>query len=51
MGMMGGPSANITEDQYVKVWEDYGRSTGTYTDPAEVRRWYRQYSKSMVGPK
>ena len=50
-GMKGpgaaGPGAggvgNMSEDQYVKVWEDYSKAMGRPFDSQTVRGWYRQY--------
>ena len=36
---------NMTEDQYVKVWEEYSQRMGTPFDASTVRGWYRQHKQ------
>jgi hypothetical protein len=48
-GMMKGPGAgaggvsNMSEDEYVRVWENYSKMSGRPFDAQTVRGWYRQY--------
>lgn len=47
-GSMRGPAAgsgNMSEEDYVRVWEDYSRMTGRPFDAQTVRGWYRQYKQ------
>lgn len=44
-GSVGGGVGNMTEDQYVGVWEAYSKSMGTPFDAATVRGWYRQHKQ------
>lgn len=50
-GMRAGPGAgpgagsvsNMSEDEYVRVWENYSKMSGRPFDAQTVRGWYRQY--------
>ena len=39
----GGGVGNMTEDEYVRVWENYSKMSGRPFDAQTVRGWYRQY--------
>lgn len=44
-GGAGGPS--ISEEEYVRVWENYSKAAGTPFDADTVRMWYKQYQMSL----
>ena len=53
-GMMGGAGSGgprgglqISEDEYVKVWEQYCKMMGRPFNAETVRGWYRQYRYSL----
>ena len=43
----GEGGAQISEEDYVRVWENYARMTGDAFDPHVVRGWYQQYRRSL----
>jgi hypothetical protein len=43
MGMGGADGASISEEQYLRVWEQYSRMTGMPFDAQTVRGWYQQH--------
>lgn len=44
-GGSGGPQ--ISEDEYVRVWEQYSKMMGTPFNPEVVRGWYQQYRQTL----
>ena len=52
-GMMGANSMmkgqggvnNMSEDEYVRVWENYSKMSGQPFDAQTVRGWYRQHKQ------
>ena len=36
---------SMSEDDYVRVWENYSKMTGRPFDAQTVRGWYRQYKQ------
>ena len=49
-GAASGFSANdLTEDQYVRVWEEYCKTAGQPFDPAQLRAMYRQHKRATGG--
>jgi len=34
---------NMSEDEYVRVWENYSKMSGRAFDAGTVRGWYRQF--------
>lgn len=48
-GAAGTFSANdLTEDQYVRVWEEYSKQSGQGVDPMQLRQMYRQHKMSLL---
>ena len=43
MGMGGADGASISEEQYLRVWEQYSRMTSMPFDAQTVRGWYQQH--------
>lgn len=46
--MMKGQGAgvnNMSEDEYVRVWENYSKMSGKSFDAETVRGWYRQHKQ------
>lgn len=44
-GGSGGPQ--ISEEEYVRVWEQYSKMMGTLFNPDVVRGWYQQYRQTL----
>ena len=42
-GMAGADGGSISEEQYLRVWEQYSRMTGMPFDAQTVRGWYAQH--------
>lgn len=49
--MMKGQSGvnNMSEDEYVRVWENYSKASGQPFDAQTVRGWYRQHKQFSTG--
>ena len=50
-GGASGGVGNMSEEEYVRVWETYSKSMGTSFDPNTVRGWYRQHKQTSSGKK
>ena len=48
-GMMKDSGSNMTEDEYVRVWENYSKHTGQPFNAQTVRGWYRSHKKDSMG--
>ena len=40
-----GSASNMSEDDYVRVWENYSKMNGQAFDEQTVRGWYRQHKQ------
>ncbi len=47
--MMKESGSNMTEDEYVRVWENYSKQTGQPFNAQTVRGWYRTHKKDSMG--
>lgn len=43
----GSGGAQISEEEYVRVWEQYSKMMGTPFNPDVVRGWYQQYRQTL----
>lgn len=44
-GGAGGNMNSMSEDEYVRVWENYSKMSGQPFDAQTVRGWYRQHKQ------
>ena len=47
-GMAGADGSYISEDQYLRVWEQYSKMTGMPFDAQTVRGWYQQHRAAQA---
>ena len=47
--MMKDSGNNMSEDEYVRVWESYSKQTGQPFNAQTVRGWYRSHKKDSMG--